>query len=125
MTELPEERRWRQRVPLTALRGALIFGLVSLLEVVLGPLWVWLALSERPGTATLAGGAIVIAAIVIQTYGAPASERGGMAPPRSNSCARWSRPESARSQAFKQGLAGDPSEVTALGKRHWITSFHC
>jgi len=21
--------------------------------------------------------------------------------------------------------AGDPSEVTALGKRHWITSFHC
>jgi hypothetical protein len=24
-----------------------------------------------------------------------------------------------------QGLAGDPSEVTALGTRHWITSFHC
>jgi hypothetical protein len=23
------------------------------------------------------------------------------------------------------GLAGDPSEVTALGVRHWITSFHC
>jgi ABC-type branched-subunit amino acid transport system substrate-binding protein len=23
------------------------------------------------------------------------------------------------------GLAGDPSEVTALGKRHWITSFRC
>jgi hypothetical protein len=22
-----------------------------------------------------------------------------------------------------QSLAGDPSEVTALGKRHWITSF--
>jgi hypothetical protein len=22
-------------------------------------------------------------------------------------------------------LAGDPSEVTALGVRHWITSFHC
>ena len=33
MTELPEERRWRQRVPLTALRGALIFGLVSLLVI--------------------------------------------------------------------------------------------
>ena len=56
-------------------------GLITLLEVVLGPLWVWLALSERPGTATLAGGAIVIAAIVIQTSGAPASERGGIAPP--------------------------------------------
>jgi hypothetical protein len=23
------------------------------------------------------------------------------------------------------GLAGDPSEVTALGIRHWITSFRC
>jgi drug/metabolite transporter (DMT)-like permease len=56
-------------------------GLITLLEVVLGPLWVWLALSERPGTATLAGGAIVIVAIVIQTYGAPASERGGIPPP--------------------------------------------
>ncbi len=56
-------------------------ALITLLEVVLGPLWVWLALSERPGTATLAGGAIVIAAIVIQTSGAPASERGGIAPP--------------------------------------------
>ena len=28
-------------------------ALITLLEVVLGPLWVWLALSERPGTATL------------------------------------------------------------------------
>jgi hypothetical protein len=25
----------------------------------------------------------------------------------------------------KKGLAGDPSEVTALGIRHWITSFRC
>jgi drug/metabolite transporter (DMT)-like permease len=49
-------------------------GLITLLEVVLGPLWVWLALSERPSTATLVGGAIVIAAIVLQT-------RGGSAPP--------------------------------------------
>ena len=47
----------------------------------LGPLWVWLALSERPGTATLVGGAIVIAAILIQTHGAPAGERGPIAPP--------------------------------------------
>ena len=35
----------------------------------LGPLWVWLALDERPSTLTLVGGAIVIAAIVIQTRG--------------------------------------------------------
>jgi drug/metabolite transporter (DMT)-like permease len=49
-------------------------ALITLLEVVLGPLWVWLAVDERPGGATLAGGAIVIAAIVIQTRGAPSRE---------------------------------------------------
>ena len=42
-------------------------ALITLLEVVLGPLWVWIALAERPDNATLAGGAIVIAAIVVQT----------------------------------------------------------
>jgi drug/metabolite transporter (DMT)-like permease len=47
-------------------------GLITLLEVVLGPLWVWLALDERPSTLTLVGGAIVIVAIVIQTRSAPA-----------------------------------------------------
>ena len=41
----------------------------------LGPLWVWLAAGERPDTATLAGGAIVVAAIVFQTLGTPARER--------------------------------------------------
>jgi drug/metabolite transporter (DMT)-like permease len=49
-------------------------GLITLLEVVLGPVWVWLALDERPPTLTLVGGAIVIVAIVIQTRGAPPSE---------------------------------------------------
>jgi drug/metabolite transporter (DMT)-like permease len=49
-------------------------GLITLLEVVLGPLWVWLALDERPSTLTLVGGAIVIIAIVIQTRGAPLAE---------------------------------------------------
>ena len=49
-------------------------GLITLLEVVLGPLWVWLALDERPSTLTLVGGAIVIVGIVIQTRAAPASE---------------------------------------------------
>lgn len=38
-------------------------GLLSLLEVVLGPLWVWLAWGEHPGPAALAGGAIVLAAL--------------------------------------------------------------
>jgi drug/metabolite transporter (DMT)-like permease len=49
-------------------------GLITLLEVVLGPVWVWLALDERPSTLTLVGGAIVIVAIVIQTRGGPAPE---------------------------------------------------
>ena len=46
-------------------------GLITLLEVVLGPIWVWIALGERPSTATLVGGAIVVGAIVIQTLGSP------------------------------------------------------
>jgi drug/metabolite transporter (DMT)-like permease len=46
-------------------------GLITLLEVVLGPVWVWLALDERPDTLTLVGGSIVIAAIVLQTREAP------------------------------------------------------
>jgi drug/metabolite transporter (DMT)-like permease len=45
-------------------------GLITLLEVVLGPVWVWLALGERPSTLTLVGGAIVIVAIVTQTRAA-------------------------------------------------------
>jgi drug/metabolite transporter (DMT)-like permease len=49
-------------------------GLITLLEVVLGPVWVWLALDERPSTLTLVGGAIVIGAIAIQTREAPAPE---------------------------------------------------
>jgi drug/metabolite transporter (DMT)-like permease len=45
-------------------------ALITLLEVVLGPLWVWLALSERPSTATLVGGGVVVAAVVVQAGGA-------------------------------------------------------
>jgi drug/metabolite transporter (DMT)-like permease len=56
-------------------------ALISLLEVVLGPLWVWLAYTERPDAPTLVGGAIVIAAIVIQARGAPATERADPCPP--------------------------------------------
>ena len=38
-------------------------ALIGLLEVVLGPLWVWLAVGEEPGRATLIGGAVVIGAL--------------------------------------------------------------
>jgi drug/metabolite transporter (DMT)-like permease len=37
--------------------------LLGLLEVVLGTLWAWLGADENPGAATLAGGAIVLAAL--------------------------------------------------------------
>jgi drug/metabolite transporter (DMT)-like permease len=37
-------------------------GLISLLDVVLGPIWVFLAFGENPGAATVLGGAIVLGA---------------------------------------------------------------
>ena len=46
-------------------------ALITLLEIVLGPLWVWIALGERPGTTTLIGGAIVLAAVAIEVIGEP------------------------------------------------------
>jgi drug/metabolite transporter (DMT)-like permease len=48
-------------------------ALITLLEIVLGPLWVWLFLSERPSTATLLGGAIVLAAVLLQARGESAA----------------------------------------------------
>jgi drug/metabolite transporter (DMT)-like permease len=44
-------------------------ALITLLEIVLGPIWVWLAISETPTTATLVGGAVLIAAVVLQAGG--------------------------------------------------------
>jgi drug/metabolite transporter (DMT)-like permease len=38
-------------------------ALLALLEVVLGPLWAWLGAGEVPGTATLLGGLVVLAAL--------------------------------------------------------------
>ena len=39
-------------------------GLIAMLDVVLGPLWVWIAFSENPGTPALIGGALVLAAVI-------------------------------------------------------------
>lgn len=50
-------------------------ALITLLEVVLGPLWVWLVLAERPGVATLAGGVVVLAAVAIQARGGTVEQR--------------------------------------------------
>ncbi|HZF03056.1 MAG TPA: DMT family transporter [Patescibacteria group bacterium] len=42
-------------------------SLIGMLETVLGPLWVWLVLNERPGAATLTGGALILTALVANT----------------------------------------------------------
>jgi drug/metabolite transporter (DMT)-like permease len=54
-------------------------ALITLLEIVLGPLWVWIALSEQPSATTLAGGAVVLGAVVIQAAGA--TEEPSVPPP--------------------------------------------
>lgn len=41
--------------------------LCSLLELALGPLWVWLIYSERPDVLSLVGGGLIIGALVINT----------------------------------------------------------
>jgi len=56
-------------------------SLVSMLEPVLNPVWVFLGYGEKPGVWALAGGGIVIAAVVIRTA-APADSnvRGSVEP---------------------------------------------
>ena len=44
-------------------------ALITLLEVVLGPFWVWIVLAEQPGVTTLLGGVVVLAAVAIQASG--------------------------------------------------------
>ena len=50
-------------------------AVISLLEIVLGPLWVWLAYQERPTAATVAGGVVVVAAVVVQAWRPGAQRR--------------------------------------------------
>jgi len=40
-------------------------GLMMLLESILGPVWVWLALGEQPGVRTFIGGAIILSTLAI------------------------------------------------------------
>jgi drug/metabolite transporter (DMT)-like permease len=39
-------------------------GLLALLETILGPIWVWLGIGERPTPVALAGSAIVLGALL-------------------------------------------------------------
>ena len=47
-------------------------ALITLLEIVRGPVWVWVFLSERPPATTLVGGAIVLAAVLSRVRARPA-----------------------------------------------------
>jgi drug/metabolite transporter (DMT)-like permease len=51
-------------------------ALITLLEVVLGPLWVWISISEKPAATAIAGGCVVVLAVLLQatekTRAAPA-----------------------------------------------------
>jgi drug/metabolite transporter (DMT)-like permease len=40
-------------------------GLITLLEVVLGPLWMWLIYREQPDGLTLVGGAVILSAVLV------------------------------------------------------------
>jgi drug/metabolite transporter (DMT)-like permease len=42
-------------------------ALITLLEVVLGPFWAWVAVQETPDAMTIVGGAVVTAAVILQT----------------------------------------------------------
>ena len=41
-------------------------ALITLLEVVLGPLWVWISIAEQPAATAIVGGCIVIVAVLLQ-----------------------------------------------------------
>jgi len=43
-------------------------ALLGLMELVLGPIWVWAVYGEKPGDLTLAGGAIVIGAAAVNVW---------------------------------------------------------
>lgn len=52
---------------------ALEAGLIGMLEPVLNPVWVFLALGEEPGPWAIAGGAVIVGAVLLRAF---VSERG-------------------------------------------------
>jgi drug/metabolite transporter (DMT)-like permease len=44
-------------------------ALITLVEPVLNPLWVWLAVSEAPHSSTCVGGALILLALVVRFVG--------------------------------------------------------
>ncbi|MCP9487917.1 MAG: DMT family transporter [Gaiellaceae bacterium MAG52_C11] len=70
-------------------------ALITLLEVVLGPFWAWVAVSETPAPLTVVGGAVVVAAVLLQTTGKTAPL--GLSRPPTNVRRPRSRPGQAAS----------------------------
>jgi len=53
---------------------AVEIGLFTLLETVLGPVWVWLAYGEQPGSFALLGGSLIVTALILNSLlGRPAN----------------------------------------------------
>ena len=57
--------------PRTACIPAARLTIIVLLEVVLGPIWVWIGAGERPSFAAFVGGALVLAGVVVQVRVGP------------------------------------------------------
>jgi len=43
-------------------------GLITLIEIVLGPLWVWLIYREEPDTLTIVGGSVIVCAVLLHAF---------------------------------------------------------
>jgi len=49
-------------------------ALITLIEPILNPVWVWLFVAEAPARATLIGGALILVALLVRFVGAPGAE---------------------------------------------------
>ncbi len=58
---------WLMSLAVRHLRAAEM-GLLALSETILAPLWVWLGVGEAPGAAGLAGGALIVGALVVNGW---------------------------------------------------------
>ena len=103
-------------------------ALITLLEIVLAPLWVWLTILETPATATLVGGVVLIAAVILQVGGEESPDAaigrrrsgGGLATSRTllASCARISSVSGKRpSRCLEKMTSGRRRRRTDYGRR--------
>ena len=66
---------WLMTLAVHHLRAAEM-GLLALTETILAPLWVWIGIGEAPGNAALAGGVLIIGALVVNAWITLRMERG-------------------------------------------------